>query len=395
MKLDDIHETIRRALESAGLDTRSGPMHDVTEIIRRSLSNGQGAAASPRDADVPRRARMRPLDPSVVDVQSFDVSTGVPPLADFGEPALDPTGSDVAARPGEFVLRSFANRHGARPYKLYLPRGYCGEPIPLVVMLHGCTQDPDDFALGTRMNDLADRHGFASVYPAQVVAANGSKCWNWFDPKDQSRERGEPAVIAGIVREVTSTYAIDPQRVYVAGLSAGAAMAVTLGATYPDVFAAVGAHSGLPHGSASDLASALAAMKRSKRAPFPARSNPAGGAGRPASTPALPTIVFHGDRDSTVSARNGADIAAHAGVNVPGLQDPLVEQGASGAGRRFTRTTRVDAAGRSRTEHWVLHGGGHAWAGGEARGSYTDPTGPDASSEMIRFFWQHRLARAD
>ncbi len=263
--------------------------------------------------------------------------------------------------PGRFIKRSYANAAGTRTYKTYLPARYRGQSLPLVVMLHGCKQTPDDFAAGTRMNQLADQLGFIVVYPAQARTANFSRCWNWFLPRNQQRDEGEPAVIAGITRQVIARYNVDARRVYVAGLSAGGAMAAIMGATYPDLYAAVGIHSGLPYASARDMASALAAMRGHRAA-----------AATP--LPAVPTIVFHGDRDTTVHHRNGEYDLAGA--------DLRSESGEAG-GRAYTRTVHQ---GRSRLEHWLLHGAGHTWSGGDAAGSYTDPAGPDATKEMLRFF---------
>ena len=283
---------------------------------------------------------------------------------------------------GQFLARTFASEAGTLAYKVYVPADYDADParrFPLVVMLHGCTQSPDDFAAGTRMNALADQHGLLVAYPAQSANANGSKCWNWFRPQDQLRGKGEPALIAGVTAQVGADYRVDPARVYVAGLSAGAAMAVVLGRTYPEVFAAVGVHSGLPYRAAHDVGSAFAAMK--------------GGGARvsDAGTHALvPTIVFHGDRDHTVSHANGSAVIAQLGDGgVAALVQSSEEAGIATGGRRYTRTRYVDKAGRPVVEDWRVHGGGHAWMGGSASGSYTDPQGPDASAEMLRFFLQH------
>jgi poly(hydroxyalkanoate) depolymerase family esterase len=262
--------------------------------------------------------------------------------------------------PGRFIKRSYANAAGTRAYKTYLPARYRGQSLPLVVMLHGCKQTPDDFAAGTRMNQLADEIGFIVVYPAQARTANFSRCWNWFSPRNQQRDEGEPSVIAGITRQVIARYNVDARRVYVAGLSAGGAMAAIMGATYPDLYAAVGIHSGLPYASARDTVSALAAMRGQRTAAA-------------APLPAVPTIVFHGDRDSTVHHRNGEYSIAEA---------ELQETGQAG-GRAYTRTVY---RGRSSLEHWLVHGADHAWSGGDATASYTDPSGPDATREMLRFF---------
>jgi poly(hydroxyalkanoate) depolymerase family esterase len=275
---------------------------------------------------------------------------------------------------GQFISASFANQAGTRPYKLYIPTGYAGKPLPLIVMLHGCTQTPDDFAAGTRMNALAEERGCFVLYPAQTRAANRSRCWNWFKRADQRRDQGEPAVLAGMTRECMRRYAIDPRRVYVAGLSAGGAMAAVLAAAYPDLYAAAGVHSGLAVGSAHDVPSAFAAM----------RGRPPGrGAGRERGRGAVPVIVFHGDRDATVHPRNGEQVIRESA-------DPAasssVERGQVPGGHAYTRTVHRDSSGRVVLEHWLVHGAGHAWSGGSPSGSYTDPRGPDAAGAMLHFF---------
>ena len=263
--------------------------------------------------------------------------------------------------PGRFIKRSYTNGAGTRAYKVYLPAGYSGQALPVVVMLHGCKQTPDEFALATGMNRLADERGFLVVYPAQAWTANYSKCWNWFRPRDQQRDAGEPSLIAGITREVLERYRADRRRVYVAGLSAGGAMAAIMATTYPDLYAAAGIHSGLPYASARDAASAISAM-RGLRAP---------GAG----LPSVPTIVFHGDRDGTVHHREGDYGSASA--------RPRTETGQAG-GRPYTRT--LFGNGKSWVEHWLVHGAGHAWCGGNPAADYADAKGPDATREMVRFF---------
>jgi len=263
--------------------------------------------------------------------------------------------------PGRFIKRGFTNHAGTRAYKTYLPARYHGQSLPLIVMLHGCKQTPDDFAAGTRMNEAADQLGFIVVYPTQARTANFSRCWNWFGPRDQERDKGEPSLIAGITRQVIARYNVDQRRVYVAGLSAGGAMAAVMGATYPDLYAAVGVHSGLPYASAHDAASALLAMRGHR----PATGAP---------LPTVPTIVFHGDRDDTVHPNNGAFGIGEAQVQA--------ETGEAG-GRTYTRTVH---RGRPSLEHWLVHGAGHAWSGGSPKASYTDPSGPDATREMLRFF---------
>ena len=287
--------------------------------------------------------------------------------------------------PGQFLDRSYSNGAGTLRYKLYIPARFRRGRSSLLVMLHGCGQTPDDFATGTRMNDLADEHGFLVVYPAQSAAANAFTCWNWFRGKDQAREAGEPALIAAITREVASEHAVDAARTFIAGLSAGGAMAVVLGATYPDLFSAVGVHSGLPYRAAHDAASAMAAMR--------GRTSRLDSTGV---THAIPTIVFHGDRDTTVDVGNGSAIVDRAVSNAERDVGPLrkaIREGRSGHGRPYTATTYRASRTASFVEYWVLHGAGHAWSGGFSKGSFTDASGPNASAEMVRFLLGGRACR--
>jgi poly(hydroxyalkanoate) depolymerase family esterase len=282
----------------------------------------------------------------------------------------------VVPEGAKFEDRTFTNAAGSRAYKLYISSGYTGQAVPLVVMLHGCTQSPDDFAAGTRMNELAEEFGFLVAYPGQTPAANVSRCWNWFNAAEQQRGGAEPTLIAGITREVMREHPVQEGRVFVAGLSAGGAKAAIMAAAYPDLFAASGVHSGLACGAARDMASAFAAMKQGGAAANGLRAGPSG---RP-----VRSIVFHGDGDSTVHPINGDEVAAQARAGAGYRSE--VAQGRSAGGMSFTRTVHRDEAGRAMLEQWVLHGAGHAWSGGSAAGSYTDPKGPDASREMVRFF---------
>ena len=255
--------------------------------------------------------------------------------------------------------------------KLYVPANVLQQSPPLVVMLHGCTQDADDFAAGTRMNELAEMHGFLVAYPEQTRAANPSRCWNWFKAAEQTRDRGEPSLIADATRTIIAEYGICENQVYVAGLSAGGAAAAILGCTYPDLYAGVGVHSGLACGAASDMQSAFAAMRGSSRAV--------------ANTDRfIPTIVFHGTKDSTVSPINAEAVSRQAAGR--GTSDSLVEYGRCADGTSYTRTTRRDSKGRTIGETWLIEGAGHAWSGGSPLGSYATNKGPDASREMLRFF---------
>jgi poly(hydroxyalkanoate) depolymerase family esterase len=296
-------------------------------------------------------------------------------------PAREP---DVVPDGGQFATGLYSNRAGSRTYKLYVPSGYCGQALPLVVMLHGCTQSPDDFAAGTRMNALAEEHTCLVAYPAQAASANASKCWNWFNPGHQQRGQGEPSLIAGITRQVMRDYSVDPRRVYVAGLSAGAAAAVIMGITYPDLYAAIGAHSGLACGAASDLRSAFAVMRQGAAV---RRSGSAPGDGEYRRI--VPMIVFQGDEDTTVHPRNGDQIIAQSRANMTVDLQTKVQHGRVPGGHAYSRTLHADASGQAVLEQWVIHGAGHAWSGGSRAGSYTDPRGPDAAQEMLRFFLEH------
>jgi poly(hydroxyalkanoate) depolymerase family esterase len=363
-----IVETIERALDSAGLGKFNArmqtPMQSTAETIHQALS----------------AAGLKPAG-SAANLRTFDHDGGVSAL-DICPQRVAPGAllRDIAEE-GRFIPGSFSNAAGARNYKLYVPVRYSPEAadaFPMVVMLHGCTQSPDDFATGTRMNALAEQHNFLVLYPEQSNAANVQRCWNWFRPGDQDRDHGEPSIIADMTHHVASTYRIDRGRIFVAGMSAGAAMAVVLGHTYPDLYAGVGAHSGLPYRCAHDVVSALSAMKGGKAAATGSRL---------AEKQCVRTISFHGDRDVTVHRANGTEIIRRAiGACVP--QEALVRvvEESEAPGRRYTRTSHADAAGRPLAEEWVIHSAGHAWSGGSAKGSFTDATGPDASAEMIRFF---------
>ena len=337
--------------------TRAGDLQAATAAIQAAL----------RGLEPARQTTEEPG--SVIDVDARQVPEGpAPGIVDDAPRAYD----DVPV-PGRFVAGSFAAAAGRRDYKLYIPPEAGRRPLPLVVMLHGCTQDPDDFAAGTAMNTAALAQGFFVLYPAQSRQANPQACWNWFKHSHQKRGRGEPALLAGMTQSVMAQHAIDPQRVYVAGLSAGGAMAAILGDAYPDLYAAVGVHSGLAAGVATDLPAALMAMK-------------SGGVVQSGAASGMPTIVFHGDADATVHASNGEQVIAASVGNTTTVE---VQRLNANGTRASTRRLHRAADGRVVAEHWTVHGAPHAWAGGSAKGSYTDVRGPDASAEMLRFFFEH------
>jgi poly(hydroxyalkanoate) depolymerase family esterase len=354
--------------------TRAGRLADATAAIQRALRR-PAARPSADEADPARISIDGAIDG---DYRVIEVERRSPVI-----PGPRPSETREG---GRFIQDSFANHAGARGYKLYIPGGYRGEPLPMVVMLHGCKQTPDDFAAGTRMNALAEEAGCLVLYPAQSRGANGSRCWNWFKRADQQPGEGEPAIIAGMTEELARRHGIDRRRVFVAGLSAGGAMAAVMGRTYPTLYAGISVHSGIAYAIAHDLPSALAAMRGGG-------GRAAGTAARAAATSTVPTIVFHGDRDAVVHPSNADRLVAssrmsyeHGARQGPANPRVTVERGRAPGGHAYTRAIYRDPDGQMLLENWTIHGAGHAWSGGSASGSFTDPKGPDATREMLRFF---------
>jgi len=343
--------------------TNAARLSAANDLVQRTLAQ-HGLVAPTGQSGMPELPAMPSLDEMLA---KFTGVTGGP----AAEPFAVPEGAS-------FKEDTFTCAAGSRRFRTYVPASAAEGVTGVVVMLHGCTQTPEDFAVGTGMNALAEDHRFIVVYPAQSRGDHAQSCWNWFSRGDQRRDKGEPAILAGITSRVCAEYGVGRERTFVAGLSAGAAMAVILGATYDDVFAAVGAHSGLPMGAAKDMPSAFAAM-----------AGTVADAGElPGTNGTVRTIVFHGSADSTVHPSNGDRIVRQA---LNGT-DQSIESSNTGeaAGRGFTRRVSSDPDGRALVEYWTIDGQGHAWSGGQAAGSYTDPKGPDASAEMIRFFFSDR-----
>ena len=418
----DWNLNLKRLMGEATQLVRSGQLADATRAIQQTLGAAvarhsneptpASAGATPLQAPSPAgtetpRWRNAAAAQDVEDAVVIDRSAPTPPAEAQSSTTPRPTSNHPKAEPpGSFTRVVFTHADARRHphhYHLYVPPGAtAGTPMPLVLMLHGCTQNPVDFATGTGMNDAAAPANALVLYPEQPHSANPNGCWNWFRPGDQHRGSGEPALLVAMLQDVMARHPVDAQRVYVAGLSAGGAMAALLGREYPELFAAVGVHSGLQAGAAHNVMAALSAMKNGAKpgaATHPTAEAPA--------LPPPPMIVFHGDADTTVHAHNGeqlieATLSALAAAPDGGQTTvETVHQGQSRGGQSYTRkvyTVAGSALSASTlhstvvAEQWVLHGAGHAWAGGHAGGSHTDPRGVAATQEMLRFFLEHPRA---
>ena len=388
----------QRMMSRAALQTRGGDLMGATRSIQNALA---GAADTPSETTT--QTETDASDGDVIDVEARviedrhvelgmaeglrppPVRREVPPVQDTPhapnvQDVRDVRDARVARAPvrdeERFLAATYAHGRVSIDYKLYVPPGDPSVPRPLLLMLHGCTQNPDDFAIGTRMNEVARRNGWLVLYPQQSTKVNPQGCWNWFKASHQARGRGEPALLAALTHHVMAGHRVDARHVHVAGLSAGGAMAAVLGQTYPELFASVGVHSGLPCGVVASAPEALAVMRTGQ----PARNT-----AHPAASPprAVPTIVFHGTRDMTVHPLNGEHVYADATAGLKTSE--RVEHGREG-GRAYTRKTSVATDGRTLAELWLIDGAGHAWSGGDRRGSHADWQGPDAAGQMLCFF---------
>jgi poly(hydroxyalkanoate) depolymerase family esterase len=378
------------AMADATRLTRQGRLAEATALIQRNLGMARAGgrpcrtpegAAGLVHAFVPGPGPTVPQPPSRQrphrhhSLPVFDLHRLRRPGPRGGDGDVDP-----GSPGGQFLDSCYTNAAGTRRYKLYVPSGYCGQSVPLVVMLHGGTQGVDDFATGTRMNEVAERNIFLVAYPEQARSANPMAYWNWFRPGDQVKGAGEPSLIAGITQEIMSAYPVDAGCVSIAGFSAGGAMAAVMADAYPDLYAAVGVHSGLPAGAAHDVPSALAAMRQGPTTPTRRASR------------AIPLIVFHGDRDSVVGPVNADRLVADALRTAgPGAVRSTMRRQVPD-GHAYTRTIYTNPDGETLIEQWIVHQAGHAWSGGNADSTYTDQRGPDASAELGRFFGEHTRA---
>lgn len=354
-----MNDTLQDMMREATRLTRAGHLTEATELIQRALNGSKTPTASPQP--------FTPTPCSVIDGIVLNRSV------DVDQP------NAVMDAAGDFISGSHTHAGLTRNYKLYVPPLYAGRALPLVVMLHGCTQDADDFAAGTEMNERAREQGFFVLYPTQSQDGNTQRCWNWFARAHHHRGSGEPALLADMTQSVITRYGIDAHRVYIAGLSAGGAMADIVASAYPEIYAAVGIHSGLPRGAATNVAGAFAVMKNGE---------PAAHSTAKVSAATVPSIVFHGDADHTVHPKNGEQVIAALLRSIES-SEPSVEQGTASGGRNYTRSLYRANNGEPLAEHWLVKGAGHAWSGGSANGSYTDAKGPNATGEMLRFFFEH------
>ena len=389
-------QSMRKATRLTGL----GKLLDATRLIRYALVGAAPKIWPQTRTEVRPEARREPV-PAANDPKASPPTNDAPPKVIIMPPPAQPAGyapteifpevaTDAPRRKASFTKHAFVFEGDSYPYRLYIPSSPVSgasdvRPMPLIVLLHGCKQDALDFSNGTAMNGLAEDHQVMVLYPEQITSANAMRCWNWFEPGHQQAERGEPGMIAALTKKIVQKHDADPERVYIAGLSAGGAMAAVVSSLYPDIFAAVGVHSGLAAGAARDVMSAFSAMRSGAKG---------------LASPVMPTIVFHGTADKTVHPDNGeyiTDAALEAlktsGVKLVKTKSTGGHNGNNGESgdEKTERVVYSTADGKPYIENWRIDEGPHAWSGGDAAGSYTDPDGPSASAAMLAFFLRHRL----
>jgi poly(hydroxyalkanoate) depolymerase family esterase len=362
--------------------TGVGKLLDASRLIQRTLFGG----SAPGTTGNRHPAAPTATQPAAEESPPAVIILPGPPKAS-GLPQQHTT---EPGRQAEFTKHAFAFDGNSYPYRLYIPsaatREAAAQRMPLIVLLHGCKQDALDFSHGTAMNMLAEQHHAMVLYPEQTTSGNAMRCWNWFEPSHQKAGRGEPGMIAALTQKTIAQHNADPARIYVAGLSAGGAMAAVVAGLYPDLFAAVGVHSGLAAGAAQDVMSAFSAMR-------------SGAKGH--KTAALPTIVFHGTADTTVNPDNSefiTDAALNAfkaaGLSLKKSNSKLDSKSSTNHPEQTERTVYNNASGTPYVESWRITAGPHAWSGGNAQGSFTDPDGPDASKAMLAFFLLHHKGQS-
>jgi poly(hydroxyalkanoate) depolymerase family esterase len=319
--------------------------------------------------------------------------------------------ADISERPvassaaGRFVDGVFTSDAGSRRWRLWVPAGYDGRTrLPLVVLLHGCTQDPDDIARGTRVTEQADKLNLLVLLPEQPASANPKKCWNWYDAAHQHRDAGEPSLIAGTTRQTLGGWSVDSQRVYVAGVSAGAAMASVMAIAYPDVYAAAGLHSGIPYRAAANVMEGVAAMSRGASDPTALGTTAIADMGPRAR--AIPVIIVQGAADPVVKPVNAEhtrdmwlamnDLSLGADARKAAPAGPMSEQRYESGGLRVIESCYRSRAGKTGCDVITLFidGLGHAWSGGSRAGTFTDERGPDATEAILRFLLEQRMPGA-
>lgn len=357
---------------------------------RRSARSGWNAFLPTMPRARKRSRRRLPARPKLPALPAL-------PTLPLPRTARKPSIGRRGARSGRWVHGRYAGPAGARAYDVYLPVGLRRRTrVPLVVLLHGCNQTATEFAHSTRFTTTADRNGFVVAVPHQESRHHPQRCWRWYESAHQHRTTGEPAVLAGVTAQVLAEderWRIDPRRVYVTGLSAGGAMALTMAATHPDLYAAVGVHSAPAYRSASRATQAASAMAGRAHAPLPVP-----GAG----VAMAPTIVVQGTADTVVRAPNGDQVvdqwlayrAAATDLSDPaGIGRTRTTAGHTRDGRGYTTVRWYTKRGRKVLEHWLIQGLGHAWSGGRDGCRYSDPAGPRAATLMWQFFSNHKLDR--